>query len=78
MVWGFDKGDVVVQIGKPDKYVVVSRRYGVSRDGYLWQEYTLVNTSTRGYLYIALTEAENLWVKVGDWDFLHAREVEDE
>ena len=78
MVWGFEKGDVVVQIGKLDKYVVVSRRSGVSMDGHLWQEYTLVKTSTRGHLYLDKSCVDKEFVKVGDWDFLYDGEVENE
>ena len=77
MIWGFEQGDVVVQIGKPDKYVVMSRRYGVSMDGHIWQEYTL-KALTRGHLYLEKSCVDKDFVKVGDWDFLHDREVDDD
>jgi hypothetical protein len=73
----FRKGDVLVQIGEPFKWLIL----GVERTGQMWMYKTISE--------IGLREGDkpNNWpiewierdsVKVGEWDFEDGKEVEDD
>lgn len=70
----FQKGDVVVRIGNPGRYVVESKMGG----GWCFMSMKQMEHESRIGYYVGWFESRN-YVKTGTiWDFENGKEVEDD
>ena len=68
----FKYGDVLVEVGKPDKWVVVA----FTSNGQAAIDMVYQNSELLAWGRCIIPEDE--FIKVGTWDFENGREIEDE